>query len=720
VPDRQLGIRGSLPCADRARAAQSGRAIAGYCVAGGAPSKNTRRRWRSATRVGGRVGPAVFGWAGLRAALVHGPQFFRWTLIPSARMVEDSAQENTAQPRTVSEGACHGDDRKRGPLNWLVLLVLPVMVGLGWHFAPLSRTAQDALPEKIATKGTVVERPLEPRDMAALAAYVSATWKGESEIEHSLARLEEPAQAVYVAFRSQGSRRYQTWSFEGNVAEALAAALKKGREALGATEAAIDSFEINLAHTFRDYSLEVESDRRRIFSNVHRGVRGLEVRLGDKRKIQSPTQSLAQNRKVERQLEIMAKDWRVDKDAMMKAEIRTFEADQILVSLGEEPSARLMDRGNNYVAIEDVTSDSTTQLVDLQAQWLMNNVHKDGRMTYLYWPSQGREAPPSKNNMIRQWMATVALGRLADDRDDPKIWEAAEQNIDYNLEHFYHREGAFGLIELRERVKLGALALAVYSIVNHPKREKWSGQETAMRRTIDSLWHENGEFTTFFKKPEGVRPQPNFYPGEALFLWADLYEKERDPELLRRFMLSFDFYREWHMQPHVRNPAFVPWHTQAYYQVWKITKDDRLKDFVFTMNDWLLGVQQWDGLTYDDTRGRFYAPDRPFGPPHASATGVYMEGLIDAYRLAVATADTKRSEAYRIALVRGLRSIMQIQYVDEVDTFYVKHKKYVVGGLRTTVYDNSIRCDNIQHSMMANIRILQSFDDDDYSHPAAP
>jgi hypothetical protein len=128
------------------------------------------------------------------------------------------------------------------------------------------------------------------------------------------------------------------------------------------------------------------------------------------------------------------------------------------------------------------------------------------------------------------------------------------------------------------------------------------------------------------------------------------------------------------------------------------------------MNDWLLGMQQWSTAEYPDQPGRFHDPDRrQFGPPHASSTAVYLEGLIDAYQLAVKEKDETRRKRYRAAIMGGLRASMQIQYVDGVDMFYIEKRETVYGGLRTTEYDNRIRVDNVQHMLMGLQRIIRVF-----------
>jgi hypothetical protein len=122
------------------------------------------------------------------------------------------------------------------------------------------------------------------------------------------------------------------------------------------------------------------------------------------------------------------------------------------------------------------------------------------------------------------------------------------------------------------------------------------------------------------------------------------------------------------------------------------------------MNDWLLEHQQWGGVLDPDLWGRFYSPDKPYGPPHASSTGVYLEGLVDALAVASALGDERRSIDYRRAVHRGMRSIAQLQFKDRLDAFYVKKIDAVLGAVRTETYNNEIRVDNIQHPTMALLK----------------
>ncbi len=368
-------------------------------------------------------------------------------------------------------------------------------------------------------------------------------------------------------------------------------------------------------------------------------------------------------------------------------------------------------RGNREIVPEEVTIPMLRRAAKLGAEWLINNTQQDGRLVYMYWPSAGKES--GGNNMIRQWMATLAMEQVAARITDRSMWGLIASNIGYNLDHFYREQDGLGLIDYRGEVSLGSVALAALALREHPGRERWAKQRAALEATVMSLWNEDGSFRTFFE-PKSRADQQNYYPGEALVLWATIIAETHDRALLDKFMKSFRYYRAWHLSGKNRNPAFVPWHTQAYATVWKLTRDTELRDFIFEMNDWLLKVEQPDDVsTPPDAAGRFYDPLGRFGPPHASSDGVYLEGLAEAYRLALAVDDKRRANRYRAAMLKGFRHVLQLQFADETDMYYVPDDQriHVRGGIRTATYDNRIRCDNVQHNVIALIKAIEVLGD---------
>lgn len=635
---------------------------------------------------------------------------------------------------------------------WTYLLIIPVIVVV-WLVIANSRENSrfaDVAPEA----ATITEHPLTDADMDEFAAAMAKVWAGQAVDRATLpVRLGEPGQGVYVAFRADGKRLYHLWRFPKHVAsggtmwDVMLQAIEDGRRGLGDDVAKVDRLEIALTHSYRTLDYKNKEERKLLLDEdkhkipLHMGVRGLRVENGDKQSIHSPTWFVASNRRVRKQLGKIRSEWQMTEEQFADSTFSTFEADQVLVRLDKDPmEAVLMFRGNRVVDISEVNQASTEKLARGMIDWLINNVHDDGRLTYHYYPSTGEE--DKGNNMIRQWMATNALIRWAYDRKDQAVFDLAEKNIDYNLDHFFFYErkvggvrqrvtvaegepvpdDVLGIINEKGKVKLGGTALAGMAMWLHPKREKYTQEIAALRNMVDYLWHEDGSFSSFYAG--GTKEFFNFYPGEAMLWWATIYAETKDPELLAKYKKSFQYFKKWHLEPDNRNPAFVPWHLQANYQMWLALGEDEaafkaeLVDFMFETANWLVdSMQMWeDGeWLYPDEKGQFYAVEKNWGIPHASSTGVYLEGLIDAWQLARDLGEDQKREYYRVAMMRGIRSMMQLQFADDVDMYYVRDRKYVEGGIRTNIFDNKIRCDNVQHPMMGIIKILRVFEADEYS-----
>jgi hypothetical protein len=524
-----------------------------------------------------------------------------------------------------------------------------------------------------------------------------------------LALTPVPETSVYLALRKGGIRLAHGFA-EGPdwphaVINGVTRLLEKRPSAAEA-----DTIELCLPHSRRSVTLR---EGKPPLGDAVRGVRGLSLKHAKKKVSRSvcPTQAIADNLNFKAMLSDFGREHDLSADQLIdEVDAEQYDAHQWLIRLDTKKAQRMF-RGNQLVKIEDVNTESVKRLADGMTTWMKNQVQPDGRMVYMYYPSRGEESNDG-NNMIRQFMATLCLQRIANREKTDESRELALRNLHYNFSTFYLTDGDKGLIDERGKRKLGGIALAALSIIESPHRAQFAAQEAALRRTVESLQNPDGGFRTFYGTDRN--DNQNFYPGEALLMWASLLaENPGDTALAERFKKAFLYYRTWHREN--RNPAFIPWHTQAYYMVWKRTQDPELRDFMFEMNDFLSGFQQWDEAPYRDLRGRYYDPDRRhFGPPHASSTGVYLEGLTDARMLARAVGDKEREQRYNQTIKRSLRSLMQLQFVDDVDTYYISKKSRVLGGVRTNEYDNAIRVDNVQHSLMGLQKLL---DDIAAGHP---
>ena len=536
----------------------------------------------------------------------------------------------------------------------------------------------------------------------AVSQDLGLTDRRNSDGAESTHRLEGDFRA-YVCLRAKGRALADAWGDVGPWRQSLSDAVGRARGHLQPEELLlVDRVEVDLAHSFTPLE---PGEFPSVLNEIHRGVKGVQIDDREHGRRWAPTTMLARNLRFDKIGSVLDQP-----GVASPRRVWLFDAYQLIVELVPEPHGIPMFRGNQIVPVTAVTAESCSTIATLLAQWMDNQLQPDGRMVYKYWPSRGQES--SADNTIRQFLATICLQRMRALHDSDDLASRISRNLAFNLQKFYRSEDDLGFIEFRGRRKLGAAALAAVAIMESPERESHAPAESGLRRLVDHLSRPDGSFQTNYGEP-AANDNQNFYPGEALLLWAKMYHETRDAERLAKFMRAFDYYQRWHHEN--RNPAFVPWHTMAYYVVWQITRDPELERSILDMNDWLLGMQQWDDAPYPDVRGRFYDPSRPeYGPPHASATGVYLEGLIDAFSLARQLGDHRRMQRYREAVVRGLRSVFQLQFSDDVDMYYISRSSPVHGGLRTTVYNNEIRVDNVQHVLMALMKILEVFDSNDY------
>ncbi len=385
--------------------------------------------------------------------------------------------------------------------------------------------------------------------------------------------------------------------------------------------------------------------------------------------------------------------------------VSVFSARQFLVSGDGGTEPKELFRGSTLVPpVPSDGEDRAADLADGIGRWMLRNLSGDGSLPYKYWPSRGAESPA--DNAIRRFLASLALARLGEHHGDAEIREAARRNLRFNLtKYFRHIGGGIGAIVERTGAKLGAAALAALCILESPASSEFATELGMLTAGVNSLADEEAGFRTFFFPPERDGENWNFYSGEALLFWAEAARRRAEgAPPLERCAATFERCRERHYR--ARNPAFVPWHTQACTSLFAQTRRREFADFVFEITDWLLPMQQWDGLPAD-LRGRFYDPRRPeFGPPHAASTGAYLEGLADALALARALGDETRVAAYERVADRGLRSLRQLQFRGPHDMFYIARKERVMGALRTEAYDNAVRVDSAAHALAAALKLL--------------
>jgi len=499
--------------------------------------------------------------------------------------------------------------------------------------------------------------------------------------------------ATWFCVRKNGARQRDGWT-KGVPLRAL-------RKAIGAPEDT--DIEVCLVDKFRRVDPRKFSGT---FFNRVRGVTGVEFAFRDEAVSLPPTRMIAANLSFERAYETFLKKRQIrEKEFFSKGKLRAFSARQFLLLSGHDNEPVELFRGSPAVAPDrSGYQERAAALADGIGRWMLANLTSGGELPYKYWPSRGDVSPA--DNAIRRFLATAALLRYGNRSGRKEIGEAGLRNLRFNLSRYFRNIGnGCGAIVEGDVAKLGAAAVAGLAILECPAPHEFDGALALLAAGVGSLEHDEHGFRTFFFPQARDGENWNFYSGEALLFQAELARRQSAyAPAVERCAAAFERCRARHYRN--RNPAFVPWHSQACASLFAQTGRREFADFVFEMNDWLLPMQQWEGLA-PDLRGRFYDPKRPeFGPPHAASTGAYLEGMADAASLAGALDDRAREAAYERVLQRGLRSLRQLQFRDERDAFYVARKSRVLGALRTEAYDNAIRVDSAAHALAAAVKIL--------------
>lgn len=506
------------------------------------------------------------------------------------------------------------------------------------------------------------------------------------------------------------SNTYPSGSFTKNVANALSLTCKKmDNPVADSPDYQNMTLSFAIAHGFEKSSLRAIKHLP-ISRAQQLGLFGIYLANGKEHSFwHYPLQIIKQNLTVDKLFSSLCLDDFKKKNCEKEnTTVYFFKAYQFFGRLDAEGFATLY-RSAPHVGPHEVTLETLRTRLDLARQWLQNSLGEKGKMAYLYYPATGLYAR-NKDNMIRQFMTTYALLRLARYLNDANLLALAEKNLAYNMEHYARKEEdkKIAYIFHEKKAKLGASAFALMSLLasgSFPEKDKYVEY---FANFIIGMQQPDGSFKTFYK-PENRNDNQNFYPGEALLALMELYQTPTADKkrILKVASNAFDYYKIYFEKN--KNPAFVPWHTLACARLYAVTKDKKYADFIFTMNDWLLQIQNTpeNNLTKElDTLGRFYDPKQDhFGPPHASSTAVYTEGIIDALRLAITLQDKERINKYSSAIRWGLRSLLQLQFTPE-NSFFLAHPERLLGGIRTTETNLNIRVDNTQHTVMAILNAL--------------
>ncbi|MFW6158274.1 MAG: AMMECR1 domain-containing protein [Planctomycetota bacterium] len=353
-----------------------------------------------------------------------------------------------------------------------------------------------------------------------------------------------------------------------------------------------------------------------------------------------------------------------------------------------------------------VTGEAVAKALRACGEYMANHVDEQGRMTYEYDVYTDRRAlAHSPAGLTRVLASTWVLASVARHCDDARMLDAAKRSAEHVLASYYRTdaEGGFGYVQFADSANLatGAFLLLCLNAIGGDFQAQ---RRAELTRFILAMEDEaKGRLNVAHIYPPDVEGEQArrdyvagkeaYYPGEALTAMMEVFRRTGDRECLALVERVFPYYRDLYDRIE-KQASYTPWMSKPYAAAYFATGKLEYARFVLKMNDNVLDRQRGPEAKYADAIGSF------FSAGHVCSSGVMLEGMAEAYRLAVALGDEQRAARYRRSILLGLRFLLQSQYRPE-NLFTAPNPRLTLGGIRTALGDSSVRIDALQHGAAA-------------------
>lgn len=429
--------------------------------------------------------------------------------------------------------------------------------------------------------------------------------------------------------------------------------------------------------------------------NIELGIHSVSVGRKKKRVYFISSVPITKNYDLERMLKQLCKKGKFNPTCYLDKDTEIHRYDTVVFRADRQDHITDLYRFNILVDESDVTQKRISESLSLAKDWVMNNINPETNLLeYTYYPS--KDTYSKKNHHIRQLATLWALTELRNFLKTKELDGLVKRTFEYYLSHERTKDDyAYLAADKNPSIALNAFMMMALSNSDLPEKK------TLLKRLaggILNLQLPDGSYQTLFmsKEVKGV----NYYPGEAMLALMTLYQATKEPLYLDSVKKAFPYYREYWRNN--KNTALIPWHTQTYYLLYKETRDPELAEFIFEMSDWLIDNHQIYESQYIDQIGGF-----PKKNPSGCSTAVYLEGINDAYSLAMDKNDNPHKNKYARSISLGIRFVLQSQ-INKENSFHLKNSKKAIGGTTKRLTDNSQRIDYIQHTIRAFLKTYEN------------
>ncbi|MFC1616088.1 hypothetical protein ACFL21_03025 [Patescibacteria group bacterium] len=325
-----------------------------------------------------------------------------------------------------------------------------------------------------------------------------------------------------------------------------------------------------------------------------------------------------------------------------------------------------------------------TDSIEKGGEWFLNNQNED----FIYYEYNFvKEEHPDKSHSMREMGALWSITQIYNFTKDNRYRTLAEKGFGYFEKSFKEdkQDNYYYVNVTPQKIKLGYNAFMILSLleIEHPRKEEYLEKFAS---GIMYQQNEDGELRTFFYSDRETGK--DYYPGEALVSLMALYEYTNDEQYLNTVQKAFPHYRDYFQSN--PNTAFVPWQSRAYCKLYQATEDPEVADFVFEMNDYMLDQNMPQAECSD------------FAFPRGIVTAVFMEGVVQAYKVADQAGDEERKQCYKNFVQEATQYTMDLQIMDVEN-----YTKEAIGGFKGGADSDNMRVDRNQHAVMAIIEAYE-------------
>ncbi len=337
--------------------------------------------------------------------------------------------------------------------------------------------------------------------------------------------------------------------------------------------------------------------------------------------------------------------------------------------------------------------------VDLAADYLIRSIDLRGKFAYSYLPKTDENNP--KYNILRHGGTVYSMLEVYELRRDNALFEAIQRGLRFLInqmkEAIVNGEKTLVVVENND-VKLGgnglaALALAKYIQLTQEKHYLPILQK--LGAWIVNTQDEHGKFTIHkqdFNGPVDPDFESEYYPGEALFALARLYQLDPNPRWLKAAVsgaLYLINVRDKDLPEEKLNHDH--WLLYALNEIYRLQPHAEILTHAQKITNTIINKQRRES-PYLDWIGSFYAI------PRSTPAATRMEGLCASYQLTQDFGSADRLPDILKAIKLGIQFQLQTQFYPE-SALYLPNPQRAMGGFHASLTDYEIRIDYVQHSI---------------------